>query len=94
MGDLNNNTIQQVWSSGKYLNIRAEMKKNGRKNLMLCNKCDQVGGSFQQANFLNAYRLHAYFFVLCSGACIICIGDFQNITIKQQVVIKREQYSI
>ena len=47
MGDLNNNTIQQVWSSGKYLNIRAEMKKNGRKNLMLCNKCDQVGGSFQ-----------------------------------------------
>ena len=46
MGDLNNTTIQQIWLSEKYRGIRTEMKKNGRKNLMLCNRCDQVGGTF------------------------------------------------
>ncbi|MCI2048264.1 MAG: SPASM domain-containing protein [Lachnospiraceae bacterium] len=43
-GDLNRNTIREIWYSDKYAEVRREMKKNGRKNLELCSRCDQVGG--------------------------------------------------
>ncbi|MBQ7577016.1 MAG: SPASM domain-containing protein [Synergistaceae bacterium] len=42
MGDLNVQTIREVWESGKYKSFRAEMLKNGRKNLLLCNQCDSI----------------------------------------------------
>lgn len=37
LGNLNNNMI---WESENYLKIRRKISKNGRKNLLLCNKCD------------------------------------------------------
>ena len=40
MGDLNTQTISEVWNSEKYKSVREEMLKNGRKNLILCNQCD------------------------------------------------------
>lgn len=45
MGDLSQNTIKEIWSSEKYMEVRKKMKKKGRKALYLCDKCDQVGGS-------------------------------------------------
>ena len=42
MGDLNTQTINEVWNSEKYKSVREEMLKNGRKNLMLCNQCDSL----------------------------------------------------
>ena len=40
MGDLNVQTIKEIWNSEKYKSIRAELTKNGRKNLLLCDHCD------------------------------------------------------
>lgn len=40
LGDVNNNSLTEIWNSEEYKTIRREMKKNGRKNLLLCNKCD------------------------------------------------------
>ena len=40
LGDLNNNTVWEVWESENFNKIRQEMTKNGRKNLLLCKNCD------------------------------------------------------
>lgn len=40
LGNLNNNTIWEVWESENYKKFRHEMYKNGRKNLLLCKNCD------------------------------------------------------
>lgn len=40
MGDVNYQTILEIWNSEKYNALRTEMFTNGRKNLMLCNQCD------------------------------------------------------
>lgn len=42
LGDLNTQTIAEVWASPEYQRIRGEMLRNGRKNLMLCRDCDSV----------------------------------------------------
>ena len=42
MGDLNVQTISEIWNSEKFKSVREEMLKNGRKNLMLCNQCDSL----------------------------------------------------
>ncbi|PWT26205.1 radical SAM/SPASM domain-containing protein [Butyrivibrio fibrisolvens] len=44
LGDLNKMTVQQAWYSKEHMQIREAMKKTGRKGLMLCDKCDLVGG--------------------------------------------------
>lgn len=46
LGDLNKQSIKEVWYSDEYMKIRKEMKENGRRNLKLCNNCDTIGGSF------------------------------------------------
>lgn len=46
LGDLNKQSIEEVWYSDEYMRIRKEMKENGRRNLKLCNNCDTVGGVF------------------------------------------------
>lgn len=40
LGDVNKQSIQEVWNSEEYNQIRREMLYNGRKNLMLCKNCD------------------------------------------------------
>lgn len=40
MGDINNNSIYEIWNSEEYSKIRKEMFINGRKNLTLCKNCD------------------------------------------------------
>lgn len=40
LGNLNNNTVWEIWESENYMKIRLEMFKNGRKNLLLCKNCD------------------------------------------------------
>lgn len=40
MGDLNKQTLSDIWHSKKYKKVRQEMKMHGRKNLKLCNQCD------------------------------------------------------
>ena len=42
MGNLNMQTINEVWNSEKFKSVREEMLKNGRKNLMLCKECDSI----------------------------------------------------
>ena len=42
MGDLNVQTISEIWNSEKYKSIRQEMLRNGRKNLLLCKDCDTL----------------------------------------------------
>ncbi len=40
LGNLNENSIQEIWSGERYIKIRKEMQINGRKNLNLCKNCD------------------------------------------------------
>ena len=40
MGNLNTQTISEVWNSGKFTEVREEMLAHGRKNLLLCSQCD------------------------------------------------------
>ena len=42
LGDLNTQSIREIWNSEKYSAIRREMFTNGRKNLSLCRDCDSV----------------------------------------------------
>ena len=42
LGNLNTQTISEVWNSEKYKAIREEMLKNGRSNLSLCSECDSM----------------------------------------------------
>ncbi len=42
LGDMNTQTIAEVWHSEKYEAVRREMLTNNRKNLMLCRDCDVV----------------------------------------------------
>ena len=42
LGNVCDNSIEEIWNSEKYNEIRQEMELNHRKNLMLCNKCDMV----------------------------------------------------
>lgn len=46
LGDLNKQSIQEIWYSDEYMRIRREMKVNGRRNLKLCKNCDTIGGNF------------------------------------------------
>lgn len=46
LGDLNKQSIKEIWYSNEYMKIRKEMKENGRKNLKLCSNCDTIGGDF------------------------------------------------
>lgn len=40
LGDVNENSIREIWNGRQYMKIREEMKTNGRKNLNLCRNCD------------------------------------------------------
>lgn len=40
LGDINYNSIAEIWNGDKCLEIRKEMNANGRKNLSLCKVCD------------------------------------------------------
>ncbi len=42
LGDLNKQSIKEIWNSDEYKKIRLEMLKHGRKNLNLCNSCDNA----------------------------------------------------
>ena len=42
LGNLNTQSISEVWHSEKYKEIRREMLANGRKKLMLCRNCDSI----------------------------------------------------
>lgn len=44
LGNLNTQSIAEIWTSEKYEAIRREMLSNGRRNLMLCRDCDTVYG--------------------------------------------------
>lgn len=40
LGDINKQSLQEVWYSEEFKKIRKEMLANGRKNLPLCKDCD------------------------------------------------------
>lgn len=40
LGNLNNNSVSEVWNSDAYMQIRNHMMKKGRKGLNLCDACD------------------------------------------------------
>ena len=44
LGNLNTQTISEVWNSEQYRAIRMDMMTNARKNLMLCCDCDSMFG--------------------------------------------------
>ena len=44
MGDINKQTLREIWESDYCSEIRKEMCENGRKNLSLCQDCDSVVG--------------------------------------------------
>lgn len=44
LGDLTKNTIQEVWFSETYQQIREKLVKSGRKAIKLCEYCDNFGG--------------------------------------------------
>lgn len=46
LGNLNMQSILEVWNSERYHEIRKEMLTNARKNLYLCKECDRVGGAY------------------------------------------------
>ncbi|MBQ6886184.1 MAG: SPASM domain-containing protein [Lachnospiraceae bacterium] len=46
LGDCNEQGLLEIWHSEEYKKVRESMKKNGRKQLMLCNACDTIGGIF------------------------------------------------
>ena len=40
LGDVNNQSIHDIWSAEVFNDIRARIKKHGRKSVPLCNTCD------------------------------------------------------
>lgn len=42
LGDLNINTIQEIWNSEEYKKIRETMRLYGRKKMQLCKSCDAI----------------------------------------------------
>lgn len=40
MGDVNNQSLLEIWNSENFRNLRKEMLANARKNLPLCKDCD------------------------------------------------------
>lgn len=40
LGDVNEQTLTEIWYGEKYLELRREMYENKRRNLMLCKECD------------------------------------------------------
>ena len=44
LGDVNKQTLDEIWHSEEHERIRDEMIKHGRKNLMLCKDCDTLPG--------------------------------------------------
>ena len=40
LGDVSKQSIIEIWDCEKYNSIRKEMRKNSRKNLLLCKNCD------------------------------------------------------
>lgn len=40
LGDVNTSSVYEIWHSKAYNEIRKEMKKHGRRKLMLCKNCD------------------------------------------------------
>lgn len=40
LGDVNIQTLKEIWHGDEYKRIRKEMKLNNRRNLELCNQCD------------------------------------------------------
>lgn len=42
MGDLNVQTVNEVWNSDEYHAVRTEMLRNHRRNLRLCRDCDTM----------------------------------------------------
>lgn len=53
LGDVNIQSIEEVWNSPEYTRIRETMKKSKRKNLFLCNHCDTLGGIFDESLFFS-----------------------------------------
>lgn len=46
VGDLTSESIMQVWEGEKLRKIRAELLKNGRRNISPCNQCDTTTSFF------------------------------------------------
>ena len=44
MGDVNKNTIKEIWYSEKYQKIRRQIQKNGGADMKLCKNCDDWSG--------------------------------------------------
>jgi len=42
MGDVNKQTLREIWTNDYFQEIRKEMVRNGRRNLKLCQDCDNV----------------------------------------------------
>lgn len=40
MGDLNNETIEEIWNGDKFTQVRNTLIKKGRRSLNICNACD------------------------------------------------------
>ena len=56
LGDLNTQSISEIWTSDKYKAIRQEMLTHRRKNLMLCDKCDTIYTTSTLKPFLKRRR--------------------------------------
>lgn len=44
LGDLNENSLLEIWNSDTYMQMRENLYKKGRKSIKLCEKCDNFGG--------------------------------------------------
>ena len=50
MGDVNKQTLKEIWENDYYMETRKQMLMNGRKNLRLCQDCEDVNVSNIVAN--------------------------------------------
>lgn len=50
LGDVNTQSLRDIWYSDRYMKIRKEILENGRRNLTLCKDCDTMNMLFTLPN--------------------------------------------
>jgi radical SAM protein with 4Fe4S-binding SPASM domain len=57
MGDASKQTLKEIWENDYYREIRKEMRMNGRKNLRLCQDCDNVVRRVTNRSYGELFRM-------------------------------------
>jgi MoaA/NifB/PqqE/SkfB family radical SAM enzyme len=54
LGNINNNTIKEIWYNQQFSEIRKDLLKGRRDKIEACNRCDFLGMKHNPKGFLSA----------------------------------------